>query len=108
MTEKTKKDLEKIIRIAPNVEKVLINGELDGSSSNRLEVDLIYRDGLSNVECIMNSMEVYNYLFDKYEMLQDEYDFFVFAIANDLTAPLKDVKLVYDKNDGGVKDVVFM
>lgn len=108
MTETTKKDLEEIVKIAPNAQKIFINGELDGSSSSSLEVDLVYEDGLDNVECIMNSMEVYNYLFDKHEVLQDEYDFFVFAIVNDLSAPLKDVKLVYDKNDGSVKDVVFV
>ena len=108
MTETTKKDLEEIVKIAPNAQKIFINGELNGSSSSSLEVDLVYEDGLDNVECIMNSMEVYNYLFDKHEVLQDEYDFFVFAIVNDLSAPLKDVKLVYDKNDGSVKDVVFV
>lgn len=95
------KDLEEIVEIAPNAQKIFINGELDGSSSNSLEVDIVYEDGLDNVECIMNSMEVYNYLFDKHEVLQDEYDFFVFAIVNDLSAPLKDVKLVYDRDNGG-------
>ena len=106
MTVETKRDLEEIIQIAPGIEKILINGELDGSSSDYVEVDLVYRYGHSFAESVKEAKEVSNYLLNKHEMLQAECNFFVSVIIDRLIAHLKDVKLVYDKDKGGFIDGV--